>query len=65
MSGAFSTRSLRWMAASCVLPIGFYIGLSIRDSNDAEVQESKRIEILIQERLTKEKQKREDTRLNE
>ena len=44
------------MAASCVVPVGFYIGLSARESNDDEIKEKKRIDILINERLEKRKE---------
>jgi hypothetical protein len=43
------------MAASCVLPVGFYVGLSIRDSNDSELKEQQRIEILINERVAQQR----------
>jgi hypothetical protein len=55
-SNMFSKRSLMWMAASCVVPVGFYIGLSARESNDDEIKEKKRIDILINERLEKRKE---------
>ena len=52
----FSNTSLRWMFASCVVPVGFYIGLSVRESNDSETKEEQRIELLIRERLLAKKQ---------
>ena len=44
------------MFASCVVPVGFYIGLSVRESNDSETKEEQRIELLIRERLLAKKQ---------
>jgi hypothetical protein len=51
MAHLFSSGSLRWMIASAIVPVGFYVGLSIRDSDDAEAKEQKRINITIESRL--------------
>ena len=52
--------AVKWMVCSAVVPIGFYIGLSARESSEETQREKKRTEALIQRRikeLEKEEQK--------
>ena len=55
----FTTNSMRWFLASAVVPVGFYIGLSVRDSNDAEAKEQQRIDIVINQRLQDKKKEQQ------
>lgn len=43
--------AVKWMVCSAVVPIGFYIGLSARESSEETQREKKRTEALIQRRV--------------
>ena len=43
--------AVKWMLCSAVVPVGFYIGLSARESSEERAREEKRTEALVQRRV--------------
>lgn len=46
-----ASPAVRWAVATAVVPIGFYVGLSMRESREEEEREMQRRERVIQQRV--------------
>ena len=51
MTRGLSPTAVKWMLCSAVVPVGFYVGLSARESSEEALREEQRTEALIRRRV--------------